>query len=275
MSNIMRQRQQKIVQHIEKVGIVSLAELAEMFDVSPFTIRRDIDYLAGARLVAKVKGGAQRIETSTHFREASLPSRLQLNLSEKEKIAEKALEFIHPGETIFLDGSSTNTCFARAIARLGIKITVLTNSVLVSLELSESPEVNIVGLGGVLDRETLSFVGFDTQSPAKSYYVEKAFFSCTGFVPEEGTFENAAFNSNTKRLIAERAANIFLLVDSTKIGKRALAQVLNTDQIRTVITDKVTDPSLLECLKKHEVRLVTCEKNENNIDQKSKLNHSI
>jgi DeoR/GlpR family transcriptional regulator of sugar metabolism len=238
----MRQRQQKIVEYVQKTGIAGYAELAKMFGVSAFTIRRDIKYLAQTRLIAQVKGGAQRIETPTQFSEAHLPRRMQINLDLKEKIAHKALEFIHPGDTIFLDGSSTITCFARAVAAACRDITVVTNSILVALELSETPGIRLIGLGGIFDPETFSYVGFDIDVPAGAFYVNKAFFSCAGYIPGEGTFENAAFNRNTKRLIAQRAAKAILLIDHTKFGKRALARVLDETKISAIITDKIPAP---------------------------------
>jgi len=256
----MRQRQQKIVEYVQKTGIAGYPELAEMFDVSAFTIRRDIKYLAQARLLVQVKGGAQRIETPSQFSEAHLPRRMQINHDLKEKIARKALEFIHPGDTIFLDGSSTITCFARAIAAACHDITVVTNSILVALELSETPEIRLIGLGGIFDPETFSYVGFDIDVPAGVFYVNKAFFSCAGYIPGEGTFENAAFNRNTKRLIAQRAAKAILLIDSTKFGKRALARVLDENKVDSIVTDKLPD-AFAEHFQQSSVHLYLAESN--------------
>jgi len=239
---MMRERQQKIVEYINKVGIASFADLAQLYGVSPFTIRRDIDYLAQSRLLSKIKGGAQRIETSSQFREARLPNRMRINLNQKERIAEKALELIQSGDTIFLDGSSTIACLARLLAQNSRDITVVTNSVLITLELSEASHIRLIGLGGVYDPETFSFVGFDIGEDAGSIYIEKAFFSCTGLIPEEGTFENAAFNRNTKRLIAQRANQVYLLLDSSKVGQRALNRVLNINEINVLITEKPFSP---------------------------------
>ncbi|MCK4998244.1 MAG: DeoR/GlpR transcriptional regulator, partial [Anaerohalosphaera sp.] len=129
---MMRQRQQKIVEHVNKVGIASFDELAEMYSVSPFTIRRDVDYLGKAHLLVRVKGGAQRIESPKQFRETQLPNRIQLNPVEKEMIADKAMQFIEPGDSIFLDGSSTIHWLAKNLAQLNPEITVVTNSVLIS-----------------------------------------------------------------------------------------------------------------------------------------------
>ena len=236
---MMRERQQKIVEYVERVGIASYGDLAQTFDVSAFTIRRDVEYLAQSRLVVRIKGGAQRIETARQFRESRLPHRMQENLSLKEKIAAKAIEFIRPGDSIFLDGSSTIACLGRAIAKACHDITVVTNSVLITLELSEAPNsIRVIGLGGVFDPETFSFVGFGADTHAESFHIDKAFFSCTGLIPEEGTYENAAFNRNTKRLISRQADKVYLLIDSGKLGQRALNRVLRTDEIDVLITDK-------------------------------------
>ena len=254
---MMRQRQQKILEHIQEVGIASIADLAQMFDVSPFTIRRDINYLGQARLLAQVKGGAQRIETPGHFREARLPKRMQINLPAKEKIAQAALQFIQPGDTIFLDGSSTIICLARAIAATCRDLTIVTNSVLVTLEMSEAPDIRVMGLGGVLDRETFSYVAFDTDALAESLHLDKAFFSCTGFVPDSGTFENAAFNRPTKRLIAQHADKVFLLIDSSKFGRHALAGVLSTAQLDVVITENLPNQQTIKKLSTQNVQVVS------------------
>ncbi len=234
----MRQRQQKIVEHINKVGIASFDDLGKLFDVSPFTIRRDVDYLDKARLVLRIKGGAQKIDSPTNFREAQIVNRLQINPKEKELIAGCALQFIEPGDSIFLDGSTTVGWLARNLAKHDPEITIVTNSVLISLELARAQNIRLIGLGGIFDPETYSFVGFDPDSHADSFHINKGFFSCTGFIPEEGTFENAAFNGYTKRFAAQRADSVFLLVDSTKLGKKALNSVLRTNQINTMITEK-------------------------------------
>lgn len=229
--------------HVQKVGIASFGDLARMFGVSPFTIRRDVDYLAQSRLLVRIKGGAQRIETPSQFQEPRLPSRLQVNLKQKERIAQKALEFIHPGDSIFLDGSSTIACLARRLAQSSKNITVITNSVMVALELAENSHIRVIGLGGILDGETLSFVGFDADSHANSFYIDKAFFSCTGLICEEGTFENAAFNRNTKLQVAARARKVYLLIDASKFGQRALNHVFRTNQIDVLITEKWLSPA--------------------------------
>lgn len=236
---MIRERQRQILEYVQKSRIASLAQLAKNYEVSEFTIRRDIDFLAENGLLAKIKGGAKAIETSLQVKEAKITHRLQANVAEKEIIARRAITEIKPGDTLFLDGSSTIVTLARFIAKHCADITVVTNSILISLELADAKDIRICGLGGNFDRETLSFVGSDPNSTiAASYYVNKAFLSCAGYMPEQGTFENAMHNSQTKLTIAKNAGEVILCITAEKYRKHALSHVLRNEQIDKVITDK-------------------------------------
>ena len=252
----MRQRQQKIVEYVNKVGIASFDDLGILFDVSPFTIRRDVDYLDKAHLLIRIKGGAQKIESPAQFREAQIVKRIQINPKEKELIADCAMQFIQPGDSIFLDGSTTVNWLARNLVKLDPEITIVTNSLMISFELAKAQNVRLIGLGGVFDPETYSFVGFEPDSQADSFHINKAFFSSTCLVPEEGTYENAAFNAQTKRFAAKRADEVYLLVDSSKLGKKALNRVLRTSQINTLITDKILSEKDALAFEKNNVQVV-------------------
>ena len=239
---MIRERQRQILEYVQKSRIVSLAKLAKNHEVSEFTIRRDIDYLAENGLLVKIKGGAKAIETPLQVKEAKITHRLQTNIAEKEIIARRGIEEINPGDTLFLDGSSTIVTLARFIAKQCSDITVVTNSILISLELADAIDIRIYGLGGNFDRETLSFVGSDPNSTiATSFYVNKAFLSCAGYMPDQGTFENAMHNSQTKSTIAKNAGEVILCISSEKYGKRALSHVLRNEQIDKIITDKTPE----------------------------------
>ena len=256
----MRKRHYRIIQHIKKVGIISYEDLAKLFDVSPFTIRRDVNYLDKAHLLVRIKGGARKIESPTQFREAQIANRMQINPAQKELIADSAMQFIQPGDSIFLDGSTTVGWLARNLAKHDPEITIVTNSMLISLELAKAQNIRLIGLGGIFDTETYSFVGFDPDSHAVFFHINKAFFSCASFIPAEGTFENAAFNGYTKRFAAQRADSIFLLVDSSKLGKKALNLVLRTNQIDTLITDKALSEEDQAGLENNGVKTVIADK---------------
>jgi len=252
----MRQRQQKIVEHINKVGIASFEDLGKLFDVSPFTIRRDVDYLDKAHLLVRVKGGAQKIESPAQFRETQIVNRGQINPKEKEMLADCAMQFIQPGDSIFLDGSTTVSWLARNLLKLDPEITIVTNSLLISLELATAQNIRLIGLGGVFDTETYSFVGFEPDGQSDSFHINKAFFSCTCLIPKEGTYENAAFNARTKRFASGRADEVYVLADSSKLGKKALIRVLETSRIDMLITDKPLKEEDLRAFENNNVKVV-------------------
>ena len=108
----------------------------------------------------------------------------------------------------------------------------------------------------MFDAETYSFVPFDEKElPLESIHVNKAFLSCAGFTSREGTFENAVLNSMIKRKMVHNADEVYLLIDAGKFGKRALAHVLDTRSIHTVITDMYVE-NVQEELQSAGVKLV-------------------
>jgi DeoR family fructose operon transcriptional repressor len=264
----MRQRQQKIVEYVNKVGIASFGDLGEMFDVSPFTIRRDADYLASSHLVLRVKGGVQKIESPTQFLEAQIVKRFQINIKEKEMIADCAMQFIEPGDSIFLDGSTTVSWLARNLAKLDPEITVVTNSLMISLDMAKAQNIRLIGLGGVFDSETYSYVGFEPDSQEDSFHINKAFFSSTCLIPEEGTYENAPFNGYTKRFAAKRSDKVYLLADANKIGKKALTRVLRTSQIDVLVTDKILSENDALAFEKNDVEVFIAGNEINQLNKK-------
>jgi len=238
---VIRGRQHCLLEHVNNAGIESVQDLAKLFNVSEMTIRRDIEHLSESGLLVKVKGGAQQLPESTKLHEAHLRVRIKHDIPVKQLLAEKAIEFIEPGDILFLDGSTTIICLAKVLAKSNMELTVVTNSVLVALELSEAKNIRLMSMGGIFDHETFSFCPMESNSTPMAYHVKKMFLSCTGFVVNEGTYENSIFNMAIEQKMAQTTEKVHLLVDSTKLGKRALNRVLGTDQIDVLITENVLD----------------------------------
>ena len=248
-----RSRQQRLLQHVNTVGVASVAELARLCGVSEMTIRRDVDHLDRSKLLMKVKGGAQRLEEVVRFHEAHLRTRMTMNVASKQRIAARAAGLIAAGDTIFLDGSTTIICLARLLAQTDQEITVVTNSVLVELELAGAKNIRLIGLGGIFDHETFSLCPMDEGADLAGCHVKKAFLSCTAFAVEEGTFENSTFNMAIKRRVARSAETICLLVDVSKLGQKALHRVLDTGDIDVLVTEDSLEDAALDALSRRGV----------------------
>lgn len=256
-----RTRQQQLIAHVDNAGIASVEELSRVFNVSQITIRRDIDYLDKSEFLCKVKGGAKRLTEFSKFHEGQLQARMKINISKKQALAQEAHKFIEAGDSLFMDGSTTIICLARIIARYSQPLTVLTNSLLVGLELAQAKNIRLITVGGLFDPETFSCFPVDNADSFPGFHVKKAFLSCTGLIAEQGTYENSVFNLALKKMIVQSTARIFLLVDRSKIGQYALNKVIDIDSINTVITEKSVPGNTIRTLRSKgvEVSLVETE----------------
>lgn len=243
------ERQHAILDHLRAVGACSYQELAQLLSVSEMTIRRDVDRLVQQDGVIKGLGGVQAAHAPENFYESEVWQRLSIHRLEKEQIAREAARQLQSHQTVFLDGSTTSLVLARHLVEKSLGLNILTYSALACLEFGRGTENTVLSLGGQFDAASACFVGPSAEDLARSFFVDVAFFSTKGFLPEEGTFESSIATFRVKQIIAERAARVILLADHSKFGQRALCKVLDVGQIHEVITDtgtSATDLALLE-----------------------------
>jgi len=244
-------RHQAIVEHLDTVGVCTYQDMAKLLGVSEMTIRRDVDKLVQKRGLIKIFGGLQTAHAPENLYESPIQPRSRIHRAEKEQIARAAIQQIKPHQTIFLDGSTTCIALARRLAKEMCGLTVVTHSALVCLELGRTTSNTVFHLGGQFDPASACCGGPTTEEAARRFFVDIAFFSTKGFLPEEGTFESSLATLRIKQIVAEQAARVVLLVDHSKFGQRALCKVLDIGQIHEVITDAGAAAADLALLERH------------------------
>lgn len=138
------ERRNEILALIQANGRVYVNELADKFQVSQETIRRDLNKLEDYRLIKKIHGGA----VSSQFKfEHEFNERAKIAEAEKRAIAEKAATLLQPGDTVFVDFGSTTLEFARQLATID-QLTVITNSPLIANVCLENDSIDVVLIGG-------------------------------------------------------------------------------------------------------------------------------
>lgn len=247
------QRQQAIVEYLDSAGACSYQDLSLRMGVSEMTIRRDIDKLVLLGGLIKTLGGVQTAHAPNQFYESPIRERLLNHREEKEQIAKAALEQIAPNQTIFLDGSTTCLILARRLAKIGLPLTVVTYSALVCREFTGTTETIVYSLGGQFDPASGCFIGHLAEEAARQFFVDTAFYSTKGFVPDEGTFESSIATFRIKQIMAEQSTRRVLLVDHTKFGQRSLCKVLDIAQIHDVLTDAPPSADHRTSLERHGV----------------------
>jgi DeoR/GlpR family transcriptional regulator of sugar metabolism len=229
------ERRKKIMSILQEKNSVLVPELSKTFEVTEETIRRDLEKLEKEGLLKRTYGGAV-INESTN---ADLPLNIRevTNIEGKESIAAKLVEYIEDGDTIILDSSSTALQVAKLLKNKK-KITVITNSVKVVLELAASKDCNVISTGGTLREMSMSFVGSLAENSIKNYNVDKAIISCKGLDKAKGITESNEAEAQVKKAMISVADKVFLAVDNRKFDKVAFVKLMNINDIHTMFTDE-------------------------------------
>jgi DeoR family transcriptional regulator, aga operon transcriptional repressor len=243
-----------ILDYLDREGTASYDDLARVLQISSMTVRRDCEELARTGQVIKTVGGVQQAHAPPYLYESTVRERISANRAEKRAIAAEALKLVGANQTIFIDGGTTNLVLARLIGNEHSGLTIVTNSALACLEMSQGDHT-IIGIGGQYDPATLSFVGPLAEDFARSLFVDLAFFSTKAFLPADGTYESSVATLRIKQILARQAVETALLVDHTKFGRRSLSKVLDISQIGHVVTDDRTSDADIRRLEHAKVRV--------------------
>lgn len=249
------------IQEMKKLFIskrnITNKELCDTFGISIETVRRDLSYLESEGFIRKVYGGASLAE----FSQAAIPVddwevRMNTNSVSKLRMAERAVELIPDGSTIFLD-SGTSVYEVSTFLASRSNITVLTNSIRIAEILGMNPNILVYFIGGVIKTDSLASTGiFATEFLANFYHLDYAVFSCDGFIPELGTTEQSLELSILKKQIISKTGKIILVVDHSKIGVPGNCLCCPSEKIDTVVTDEGTPAEVISLLQKSNINVV-------------------
>lgn len=233
-------RHQKILKQLKKHGKVKVGELSALLTVTDETIRRDLEFLENQKMLIRTRGGAV-LSSSEGFEIPSM-EREQKHLEEKQQIANRALDLISEGEIIAIDASTTSLQLAKVLPNM--PLTVITNSIHVSIELAKKEQITVILTGGYLRKESMSLVGVTSDKIINDYHVNTFFMSCTAIDADWGVSDSHEMQARTKQRISELADRIVVLADHTKFDQRSLIKWINLSQVETIITTKAIEEAI-------------------------------
>lgn len=231
------ERQNLIDQEIRKAGYVLVPGLSEQLNCSEETIRRDLREMEAAGRLVRTHGGAYLVEKY----DKGYPIELRKSYLQhtKEQLAEVALSEIQENDMILLDSSTTCLAIAEAILLRQMNLTLITNSLAICNLFSEvNTSINVIGIGGVFRRRTMSFADPNTVEALRHYYADKAFVSCPKLSVEYGLSDNHISEANVRRQMLRSAEKKYLVVDHTKFEGTANHLFDGLENINAVITDQ-------------------------------------
>ncbi len=231
-----RERIEEIAELLDKRGRLTLEQLDDFFpNVSQMTLRRDLLQLEQQGRIIRIRGGAMSVKEVQKVSGEPYAKKTASNTDEKIRIAQKAANLIDENCSLFMDGGTTALCLAKEIP--DINIHVFTNGLAVAIELAKKKNLNITVLGGQVIKDNLS-----TASPvAKSYFentnFELAIISASAFTPEIGFSCGSMVEADLLKMARQKAKTLYMMLDSSKIGKIMPHTFARMDDIDVLITD--------------------------------------
>lgn len=228
------ERKRFILEKVAQEGRVLVSDLAGELSISAVTVRNDLNTLAQEGLILRTHGGAVNIDSALMDR--ALSEKEKLHGAEKAAIAQKAVSFVHEGQSVILDSGSTTTAIARAMKQFN-NITVITNAVNIALELSEARGIEVILTAGTLRQRSYSLVGHLTEGTLSQLTADIFFLGVDGVDPEFGFTTPNLAEASVNQAMIRIAREVIVVTDHSKFGRRSLAVICPPDRVDHIITD--------------------------------------
>ena len=228
------ERQQAILDLLDKNPSIQVTDLVALFDVSEMTIRRDLDMLERRGLLRRVHGGA--VSNRGRSYEPPFMLRSSANVEAKERIGKAAAGLVRNGDSIMLDVGTTTREVARNL-KDHQNLTVITPCFQIAALLVEHPDIRLILTGGILRRGELSLVGHLAERAIQDFYVDKLLMGVGGVDLKPGFTEFNLEDTLVKQAMLRQAKDITVVVDSSKFGHVALNAIAPLQTANRIVTD--------------------------------------
>ncbi len=232
-------RRDRVLETIRRTRFATVTDLSATFGVSEVTIRSDLDALAEAGHVQRVRGGA--IHRATVTREWSFEQAADAHALDKDRIGAAAAALVESGQTVLLDAGSTTAAVARAlVARTDLDdVHIFTNGLRTAIELEPAiPRFSVVVTGGSLRRTQHSLVNPLGMVILDQIHAHLAFIGCDGIEAEAGVTNTSVADAEVKRLMMRAARRGVVVADGSKIGEVSLVHLYPLDELDLLITTR-------------------------------------
>lgn len=246
----MNTRQQELKNKIDTLGHIDIVTEAEAFGVSEMTIRRDIAFLEKNGLAVQVKGGAiPKAKICESMIDSPTKNAIAAGMME-------ILEQMPEVKTLMLSTGGTTLAFARLLAQKNLPITVLTNSIPIASALFQT-QTKVILTGGELRTTSMDLVGPAAEKYLSDYHVDLLLTGCDGADSQEGFYTSDLNLASYEKLSVKIADKTFILTESLKFKRKALAKFAELNEIDSLITDNNLKAIDREILARRKIKVIT------------------
>ena len=251
-----------LLELLATAGQLQVEEAAAALNVSAATVRRDFDELASQQMLTRIRGGA--VAQAVNY-DLPLRYKTERHPSEKQRIGELAASMVRAGQVVGLNGGTTTTETARALAvrpDLGNggpepAVTVVTNALNIATELAVRQHIKIVTTGGVARPQSYELTGPLATGVLEQVTLDVAILGVDGIDAVAGATAHHEGEASINQLMARQARKVIIVADSSKAGRRAFARICGPADIDVLVTDTGIAPAELARLQAAGVDVVT------------------
>jgi DeoR family transcriptional regulator, glycerol-3-phosphate regulon repressor len=240
-----------IVSLVRQRGFMAIEALANHFDVTVQTIRRDLNLLAEEGRVLRYHGGAG---LPSSIENIDYTQRQVMNPAEKDRIARLVAQEIPAHASLFVNIGTTTEAVARALAgHQGLQ--VITNNLNVASTLTRSTDFKIILTGGTVRNRDGGIVGAASCDTIGQFRVDFGIIGISG-IDEDGTLlDFDADEVRAAQAILRNSRQVFLVADHSKFSRRPMVRMGSITEVSALFTDEPPPPAIVKLLQQHDVAL--------------------
>jgi DeoR family transcriptional regulator, aga operon transcriptional repressor len=243
-----------LLELLATAGQLQVEEAAAALNVYAATIRRDFDELASQQMLTRIRGGA--VTQGVNY-DLPLRYKSERHPSEKQRIGELAASMVRPGQVVGLNGGTTTTEVARALATrtdpsagaAAPAFTVVTNALNIATELAVRKHIKIVASGGVARPQSYELTGPLATLVLEQVSLDVAILGVDGIDAVAGATAHHEGEASINQLMGRQAGRVIIVADSSKVGRRAFARICGPAEVDTLVTDSGIADDELNVLK--------------------------
>jgi DeoR/GlpR family transcriptional regulator of sugar metabolism len=223
--HLAERRLEMITSVLHARGECRTRQLAEQFNLSEMTVRRDLHELEQRGLLRRVHGGAVLLNSDVNYTQ-----RLQFDQLQKKAIGRTATNLLRSGQTVYIDAGTTTLEMARAI-RQGLPhithLNIVTHGITIASELAGQTPYNVHLIGGDVYQNALSTVGPVALEQINKLHIDTFFMGAVAVSNNDGWGNSNHVEVMVKRAVLERSKQTFALVDSAKWKQESYAKIVD------------------------------------------------
>ena len=246
------ERHRLILEILNKEKHLGVLDLCDILDVSAVTIRKDLKFLEQKGLLHRTHGGASL--ENPYINEKTVIDKEKISVEEKNGIAQMAATRIVENDSIMIASGTSVQALSKFIKAKN-KLTVITSSIHVVLQLINDSNIEILQLGGYIRHSSASVIGNYAVYILNNISCSKLFLGVDGIDLEYGLSTTNLEEAELNKKMLNAAQKVIVLADSSKFGKKSFARICDLSQVDELITDSGISNSIMKKLEEKDIKV--------------------